>query len=177
MSAPHLLHLYTGTGKGKTTAAMGLALRAVGHGHRVLLGQFLKDGRSGELAALRTFACARVMPALPMAGFLHQMAPADRLREVQAQAQYARALAQAVGEFAPELVVLDELAMALTLGAVEEADARALIEACLSSGETVVTGYAAPAWLEQRADYLSRIDAVRHPFTQRGLAAREGIEW
>ena len=49
------LHVYTGDGKGKTTAAMGLALRSLGHGRRVLIAQFLKDGRSGELAALRTF--------------------------------------------------------------------------------------------------------------------------
>ncbi len=172
-----MLHLYTGTGKGKTTAAMGLALRALGHGRRVLIGQFLKDGRSGELEALRAFAGARVMPCPPVEGFVGQMAPEVKRRVIERQTRYARELSGAAQAFRPDVIVLDELAMALTLGVIGEADAAALIDACLVHGEVAVTGYAAPQWLVQRADYVSRIDAVKHPFADKKLAEREGIEW
>ena len=72
------LHVYTGTGKGKTTAAMGLALRSLGHGRRVLIAQFLKDGRSGELAALCTFKQATIYPAKPISGFVFAMSPEEK---------------------------------------------------------------------------------------------------
>ena len=72
------LHVYTGNGKGKTTAAMGLALRSLGHGRRVLIAQFLKDGRSGELAALCTFEQATIYPAKPISGFVFAMSPEEK---------------------------------------------------------------------------------------------------
>ena len=83
------LHVYTGNGKGKTTAAMGLALRSLGHGRRVLIAQFLKDGRSGELAALRTFERATVYPAKPISGFVFAMTAAQK--EEAAKQQNAQA--------------------------------------------------------------------------------------
>ena len=64
------LHVYTGEGKGKTTAAMGLALRSLGHGNRVLVAQFMKKGNSGELAALRTFENALIITAEPEKEYL-----------------------------------------------------------------------------------------------------------
>ncbi|HSK69145.1 MAG TPA: cob(I)yrinic acid a,c-diamide adenosyltransferase, partial [Candidatus Limnocylindria bacterium] len=69
----HLLHVYTGDGKGKTTAAMGLALRVLGHGGKALLAQFMKDGTSGELASLASLAGAEVFPGLRMDGFIWRM--------------------------------------------------------------------------------------------------------
>ena len=72
------LHVYTGDGKGKTTAAMGLALRSLGHGNTVLVAQFMKKGNSGELAALRRFENATVMTAEPIRGFTFQMDDAQK---------------------------------------------------------------------------------------------------
>ena len=83
------LHVYTGNGKGKTTAAMGLALRSLGHGRRVLIAQFLKDGRSGELTALRTFERATVYPAEPISGFVFAMTAEEK--EEAARRQNAQA--------------------------------------------------------------------------------------
>ena len=141
------LHVYTGDGKGKTTAAMGLALRSLGHGRRVLIAQFLKDGRSGELAALKTFERATVYPAKPISGFV----------------------------FA--LTVLDELNVALACGMVTRENAERLIDAALAFGDVVSTGRNAPEWLRERADYVSEIVARKHPFQTEKLAAREGIEY
>lgn len=171
------LHLYTGDGKGKTTAAFGCAFRCLGHGRRVLAAQFVKDGSSGELAALRRFPEARVFLPEPMRGFTFQMADAELAAVRAEQTRYARALPAVIAEFRPELIVLDELATAISLRLLDEAAARGLVDASLAAGETLVTGQGAPDWLRERADYISRIECERHPYGTEGLPAREGIEW
>lgn len=171
------LHLYTGDGKGKTTAAMGLALRALGHGRSVLIAQFMKDGSSGELRAFGTFPGAYVFPAKPISGFVFRMNEEEKAVAASQQTAQAEALTECIAQRNPQLIVLDELATALSCGVVTEQAARALIRASLSCGETVVTGRNAPAWLREMADYVSEIQAVRHPYRTEGLSAREGIEW
>lgn len=173
----HMLHVYTGNGKGKTTAAMGLALRSLGHGRRVLIAQFLKDGRSGELAALASLPGASVFEAEPMERFAFQMTPEERAAAAKAQREQAEAIRERVQREEPELIVLDELCVALHVGMVDEATARELIVTALRYGETAVTGRNAPEWLCEMADYVSVIDAKKHPFDTQGLSAREGVEW
>lgn len=176
-SMEHKLHLYTGTGKGKTTAAMGLALRALGHGQRVLIAQFMKDGRSGELTSLTQLPGATVYPAKPFTGFTFTMTPEQLAQARQEQNAQAVDLAGLIQRTQPQTVILDELAMAVSAGLVEERTARALLETALSCAETVVTGYSAPAWLHELCDYVSVISAEKHPYADEGLAAREGVEW
>ena len=171
------LHVYTGNGKGKTTAAMGLALRSLGHGNAVLVAQFMKTGNSGELAALRRFENAEVMTAEPVKGFTFRMDEAQKALTRGQQTAFAAAVTEAVARLRPVTIVLDEMGIALTAGMLEEAAARALLEAALASGETVVTGRSVPPWLEERADYLSRITAEKHPYMSERLPAREGVEW
>ena len=173
----HKLHLYHGTGKGKTTAAMGLALRSAGHGKRVLIAQFMKDGTSGELAALRRLPGITVCDAHPVRGFWWSMTQEEKVQTIREQTRQALELAGAIRATTPELIVLDELAQAWSMGVVAEDAAQALVQTALAQGETVTTGYAAPAWLLEHADYVSRIDAERHPYTTEGLPACEGIEW
>ena len=171
------LHVYTGCGKGKTTAAMGLALRSLGHGRRVLIAQFLKDGRSGELTALRTFEQATVYAAKPVSGFVFTMTAAEKeeaARQQNAQAADIRKTAEAIQ---PALTVLDELNVALSCGMVTRENADELIDAALAFGDVVSTGRNAPDWLRERADYVSEIEAKKHPFDTEKLAAREGIEY
>jgi len=176
MESEHRLHLYTGDGKGKTTAAMGLALRMLGHGGRVLVASFLKDGTSGELTSLARLGAIIAMTA-PMEGFLFQMTPDQRARETQRQTAAALQLVEQVREERPQLTVLDELALAVSLGVVEEDAALQLVDEALRWGECVVTGRNAPACLRHRADYVSVMAAEKHPYDTEGLAAREGIEW
>ena len=170
------LHLYTGDGKGKTTAAMGLALRSLGHGNAVLVAQFMKTGNSGELTALRRLG-ATVMTAEPVKGFTFRMDEAQKALTRAQQTAFARETIDAIRREKPAAIVLDELAVAISSGMLEEDAARTLIMAALESGETVVTGRNAPAWLEEAADYLSRIRAEKHPYATEGLSAREGVEW
>ena len=171
------MHLYFGEGKGKTTAAMGLALRALGHGRRVLVAQFMKTGTSGELAALRRLPGAMVEVLAPVGGFFSRMSEQERARTIREQTRQAVSLTNVILRERPDMIVLDELALACSRGVVEEAAARALVEAAMASGETVVTGREAPSWLRERADYISHITAERHPYQTEGLRAREGVEW
>lgn len=175
--AEHRLHLYTGKGKGKTTAAMGLALRAAGHGQRVLVAQFMKDGTSGELAALAHVPGVTVYPASPIRGFTFRMTAEELARTRQEQTAQARALTEVIRETKPETVILDELAVALSLELVPEDTARMLLTEALLWGEAAVTGRNAPDWLRDLSDYVSCIEAEKHPYTTEGLNAREGVEW
>ncbi len=171
----NLLHLYTGEGKGKTTAAMGLALRAIGQGRRVLVAQFLKTGRSGELAALARFSEARVFEAAPIGKFTFRMTDAEKAEARVRQTAQLERLIEDVNTEKPGLMVFDELAMAVNRGLTAEADMWRLVEAGLKSGEVVVTGRHAPESLRERADYVSEIMKIRHPY-DRGVGARRGIE-
>ncbi len=171
------LHVYTGPGKGKTTAAMGLALRSLGHGGRVLIACFMKNGESGELKAFRAFPNVSIHLPPPMEKFTFQMSPAELRETAQAQTAFARSLIAALNALRPQTIILDELCPALANGLIDEEAARALLSAALSAGETAVTGRDAPDWLVKEADYVSRILSVKHPYDTEGLAARPGVEW
>ena len=165
-----MLHLYWGNGKGKTTAAMGLALRALGHGRRVVIVQFLKDGTSGEIAPLRATGAA--VYACPNAKFTWLMDEADKAAAREAS---ARALGQALAE--PfDLLVLDEACAALKSGILDEALLRRAVAFAKNGREVVLTGRDPAPWLQDAADYSTEMRAHKHPYAD-GVAAREGVEY
>ncbi len=171
------LHVYTGNGKGKTTAAMGLALRSAGHGNKVLVAQFMKKGNSGELKAFKKMENVSVMTAPLIRGFTSRMTAEEKDATREEQTAFAEDVTKQIEITAPQMIVLDELGMALALGMVEKNTANALIDAALLAGETAVTGREIPKWMADRADYLSRITAEKHPYLSEGLKARKGVEW
>lgn len=165
-----MLHLYWGNGKGKTTAAMGLALRALGHGRRVVIVQFLKDGTSGEIAPLR--AAGAAVYACPNAKFTWLMDEADK---AEAREASARALGQALAE--PfDLLVLDEACAALKSSILDEALLRRAVAFAKNGREVVLTGRDPAPWLQEAADYSTEMRAHKHPYAD-GIAAREGVEY
>lgn len=165
-----MLHLYWGNGKGKTTAAMGLALRALGHGRRVVIVQFLKDGTSGEIAPLR--AAGAAVYACPNAKFTWLMDEADKAAAREAS---ARALGQALAE--PfDLLVLDEACAALKSSILDEALLRRVVAFAKNGREVVLTGRDPAPWLQDATDYSTEMRAHRHPYAD-GVAAREGVEY
>ena len=165
-----MLHLYWGNGKGTTTAAMGLALRALGHGRRVVIVQFLKDGTSGEIAPLR--AAGAAVYACPNAKFTWLMDEADKAAAREAS---ARALGQALAE--PfDLLVLDEACAALKSGILDEALLRRAVAFAKNGREVVLTGRDPAPWLQEAADYSTEMRAHKHPYAD-GVAAREGVEY
>ena len=164
------IHIYHGNGKGKTTAALGLALRAAGHGMPVTVAQFLKSAPTGEVAPLRQLGIAVLRDETPC-GFVSQLNPAQRAALAGRQrALLARAAARDVPG---GVLVLDEVLDALRLGLVEEGAVRALLP---PAGELILTGRQPPAFLLDAADYITQMRKERHPY-DRGLGAREGVEY
>ena len=171
-----MIHLYTGDGKGKTTAAVGLAVRARGHGWRVLFVQFLKGGPSGELDGLRRLGVEVLRPAAAH-GFWWQLDSLERARLAAEHDGLLREVkAQLDGATPPQLLVLDEFTYVYATQMANRALCRAVLDTAAARGvETVVTGRN-PGALAARADYLSEIRAVRHPFTN-GAPPRPGVEF
>ena len=165
-----MLHLYWGDGKGKTTAAMGLALRALGHGRRVVVLQFLKDGTSGEIALLRR--CGAEVHACPNAKFTWLMTEAER---AEARQHNTAALRDAL-DTPFDLLVLDEACAALKSGILDEALLHRAVAFAKNGREVVLTGRDPAPWLQEAADYSTEMRAHRHPYAD-GVAAREGVEY
>lgn len=168
-----LVHAYYGDGKGKTTAAMGLALRAVGRGFQVVVAQFLKDGTSGECNVLKQLPGVVVMAANPSGKFSFQMTAAektDTARELQILLEKAFFQAQTA-----KVLVLDEVLSAVACGFLEEDTVALLLRARPPQLEIVMTGHALSPSLEKMTDYISYVQKRRHPY-DRGILARVGIE-
>ena len=166
-----MVHLYWGEGKGKTTAAMGLALRALGNGCRVVVVQFLKDGQSSELEPLRRLG-ARVYSGQPGTKFFSQMTPEER---EEVRARHNDLLRQAL-ESPCDLLVLDEACAAFRLGMVEENLLRRAVLERPAGREVVLTGRDPAPWMQEAADYSTEMCCHKHPYRQ-GIAARKGVEY
>lgn len=165
-----MLHLYWGDGKGKTTAAMGLALRALGHGRKVVIVQFLKDGTSGEMEPLRRLGA--VVYACPNAKFTWLM---NEEEKAAARCNGTAALRQAL-EQPWDLLVLDEACAAYENNLVDQ---DLLCKAAVRAGaglEVVLTGRNPADWMQDAADYSTQMRACQHPYTK-GVPAREGVEY
>ncbi len=163
---------YTGDGKGKTTAALGLALRAAGHGMRTYIGQFMKGQPSGEHAALRGH------PHIVIEQFgdvrcirREEVTLAHRAAARQGLARARRAMLS--GEY--DIIVLDEVNVAVWFGVLAEQDVLAFLEERPPAVEVVLTGRRAPQAFLARADLVTEMVEVKHYYAQ-GLAARAGIE-
>ena len=163
-----MLHLYFGSGKGKTTAAAGLALRALGHGKKVVVVQFLKDGTSGEIEPLRRLGAA--VFACPNAKFTWLMTPQEKAAALAHNTQTLEAALQ----MPCDLLILDEACAALRAALLPEA---LLQKAVLNAPyEVVLTGRDPADWMLQNADDITEFTAHRHPY-EKGIPAREGIEY
>ena len=166
-----LVHLYWGEGKGKTTAAMGLALRALGSGKRVVIVQFLKGGKSGEIPLLEQLG-AKVYRGKAGQKFVFQMNDAEKAATRALQNENLRA---AMAESA-DLLLLDEAGSAWELDMVDKALLQKAVLERPAEQECVLTAHAAPQWMLDAADYATEMKCHRHPY-QRGISARQGIEY
>ena len=166
-----LLHLYWGDGKGKTTAAMGLALRALGSGKRVVIVQFLKGGKSGEIPLLEQLG-AKIYRGKAGQKFVFQMNDAEKAAARELQNANLRAAQQEPAD----LLILDEAGSAWELDMVDKELLKAVVLERPAEQECVLTAHGAPDWMLEAADYSTEMKCHRHPY-QKGIAAREGIEY
>ena len=170
-----LVHLYVGDGKGKSTAAAGLALRALGGGKTVYFCQFLKGGTSGELAPLARLG-AVVDTQARVERFTFQMTDEERSACARRSGQALAACAQALAGGAYDLVVLDEGVDAANKGMVPWEALLQAVENRAPRVEVVLTGRKPDPRLEALADYYTQMVCQKHPY-QEGIPARKGIEY
>ncbi len=162
------IHVYTGNGKGKTTSALGLCLRAIGRGLTCCFIQFLKGKPTGELTAVKNLPGFKIVQT-GRRDYDFTVTEADRILARKA-VELAR---QALREF--DVVVLDEVNVALHLGLISLEDVLALIEEKPEDVELVLTGRHAKPEVIRRAHYVTEFRLVKHPF-YRGEEARNGID-
>lgn len=171
-----LVMVFTGDGKGKTTAALGMGLRAWGHGMRVLVLQFLKSPSwpTGEREAVRHLEGFEIRPL--GLGFVRGKSE-EELRPHREAAGKALAVARealAAGKW--DLVVLDEVFAAINLGLLTEEAVHALLDARSPAVHLVLTGRGAPERIIARADLVTEMREVKHHYA-RGVGAQRGIEY
>ena len=173
MAETGFIHIYCGDGKGKTTAAMGLALRAAGHGLPVVIAQFLKDGTSGECRILRDLPNINVLAANPCGKFSFEM---NDLEREETRDSLSRLFHKALScAHSPGLLVLDEIFGALSCGFLDEKAVLDFLNAKPDALEIVMTGRTPSAAICETADYISEITKRRHPY-DKGVLSREGVE-
>ena len=170
-----LILVFTGQGKGKTTAGLGLVLRTLGHGERVAIVQFIKGGwEPGEARALKAFGDQVAWHALGE-GFTWETQ--DRQRDQQLVSEAWQTALGYLRDSNVKLVLLDELNVALKLGYIEAdtviAGLRERPELC----HVAVTGRGAPNDLIEAADLVTEMTLVHHPFREQGVKAQAGIEF
>ena len=165
-------HVYTGAGKGKTTAALGLALRAAGAGLSVYIAQFLKHGRYSEIKALGRFADRIAIEQFGLGRFIRGHPRPDDI-EAAARGLTAVKTCMAAGEH--QMIVMDEANVAVASGLFSVDKLLEIIENKPEDTELIITGRGASPELIERADLVSDVKSLKHYF-QKGVAARMGIE-
>jgi cob(I)alamin adenosyltransferase len=169
-----LIQIYTGEGKGKTTAALGLALRAAGHGLRVHIVQFMKGWpHYGELAALKHQPNINLMQ-FGRAEFVDRNNPDPQDVRLAQEAWQHSLDALRSGQY--DMLILDEANVALDYGLLALEQVLKLLDAKPPHVELVLTGRGAHPAVVQRADLVTEMLAIKHPYTE-GITARQGIDY
>ena len=177
MKEQGFIHIYTGNGKGKTTACIGLTIRSLGAGFRVFFCQFMKNGEYSEIKALKKIGETTFPGQLE----IHQYGQKGRLFEKPTEKDKSLAVkglqeamaAASSGDY--DLVVLDEINIVLHYNLIEEDKLLKLMEKKHKNTELVLSGRYAAEKIVQKADLVSEITPLKH-YAQNGVAARVGIE-
>lgn len=170
------VHVYCGEGKGKTTCAMGLALRALGCGMEVTLIQFLKSEDSGERRALAQLPHAHLIPVPEQMKFSFSMNEEERQWAAARFAQMMDEAEAAAHGGTGQLVVLDEVCAAVNSGLLPLERVTRFLDCRPPETEVVLTGRNPSAELTRRADYITEMKKLAHPY-DKGIPARRGIEY
>jgi cob(I)alamin adenosyltransferase len=176
MKKKGLIQIYTGTGKGKSTAAIGQAVRAAGHGLKVGFISFFKDPKvfgygeyeSLEKLGVKTFHFAKKHPH-----FYKELNPHDVCQECSQGLEFIKELSQ---DSSWDMLVLDEINIAVRDGFLKEEDVLSLLETKPEKLELVLTGRGVTEKIIEKADLVSEVKEVKHPYSQ-GIKSRKGIEY
>jgi len=166
------IHVYTGDGKGKTTAVLGLTLRAAGAGWRVLFAQFLKHGEFSEIKALKKLGEQVTIRQYGSGRFIKGR-PSEK--EIEMALASLSEIMQVMEEGKYDLIVLDEINVAVHFGLIPLKSVMSLLERRPQDVELILTGRWAPKEIMERADLVTEVRMIKHYFSK-GVPAREGIE-
>ncbi|MBT8491330.1 MAG: cob(I)yrinic acid a,c-diamide adenosyltransferase [Deltaproteobacteria bacterium] len=166
------VQVYTGNGKGKTTAAFGLALRASGAGLKVYIAQFAKSGEYSEISALEKYRESITIQQYGRIGFINGDPDDD---DIRAAREGLKEVKEAMCSGKYDVVILDEANIATRYRLIAVDELLALIEAKPERVELVITGRDADARIIERADLVTEMKEVKH-YYQKGVEARDGIE-
>lgn len=169
-----LVHVYCGDGKGKTSAAVGLAVRAAGRGLSVAIARFLKTDDSGEVGILAKIPGITVLPSPPPYGFVSAMDEETRKNASRANRELFLRAAESAKD--ADVLILDEIFAAVNYGMVPEEAVLAFLKERPERTETVLTGRNPSERILAEADYVSEIVKRAHPY-DRGILSRIGIEY
>lgn len=171
-----MIQVYCGNGKGKTTAAIGLAIRAVGRGKKVIFVQFLKGTKTGELEVLKQLSNVTVIRNPKELGFLSRMNDLEKREVTEFHNQTLEKIQKILLEEMIDLLVLDELTYPYIWNLIDKEKVEALILQKPEKLEIVITGREPDSFFLEHADYITDMQCIRHPY-QKGIKAREGIEY
>ena len=171
-----MIHVYFGDGKGKTTAAIGLAARCVGCGKSVVFVQFLKGRDTGELGSLEKLGI-HIIRSEETKCFSWEMTKEqiEECKKVQAEL-FGFVQDTGQGEEITNMLVLDEALNALSAGLLDEEAMKNFILEKASGMEIVLTGLVVPDWLKEKADYCTEMKKHKHPYDE-GIQARKAVEY
>lgn len=172
-----LLIVYTGDGKGKTTAALGMCVRAIGYDWRICIIQFVKGSwKYGELKGIKRLDSHIELHVIGE-GFVGIVDDTKAFEVHREAARKGIALAlEKIQSGVFQLVILDELSVAADLGLVSREEVESLLAAQTGQVNLVITGRNAAAWLIERADLVTEMKEIKHPY-QKGILAQKGIDW
>ncbi len=171
-----LLHIYCGDGKGKTTAAIGLAVRAAGAGMRVHIIQLLKGSDTAELSVLRSIPGITLERCDKNYGFIWNMTDEDKKEITECHNLLLEKGYSLVRSGGTDMLIVDEFNAAYRNGLLDRAEAEKFFTEKPGSAELVLTGRDPAEIFVGSADYVSEIKCVKHPY-EKGINARRGIEF
>ncbi len=171
-----MIHIYYGNGKGKTTAAVGLTVRANGAGMKTAFFQFLKNGSSSEIGILEKLPDNTVICCRECTKFTFEMNGSEKQLICKVQTDMLKKAADLVSSGNADLVVLDEFLDAYSKELTDTDNAYDIIKAMSDKAEIVLTGRAPTEAMLAIADYVTEMKSVRHPY-EKGITARKGIEY
>ena len=171
-----LIHIYCGDGKGKTSAAVGLAARAAGRGKRILFARFLKNEDSGEVRILDQIEQIQVLHLKKSYGFFRTLSEEEKEQVRVMYAELWNTIRRKISSENFDVLVMDEFMAAYNYDLIDHQEAHDFLQDKPADLEPVLTGRDPDPKLVEQADYVSEIHKVKHPF-DRGIRARKGIEY
>lgn len=168
-----MIHIYHGSGKGKTTAAIGLAIRMAGHHKKCLIVQFLKDGTSGEIMFLKNQSYIDVRYHYPFKKFFFQMDEIEKAECIKTQQLLWQ---EVISSTKYDCIILDEILDAIGLDMISLEDVLEFLRVHHDTKEIVLTGRNPDVTLKKLCDYETEMIARKHPYDQ-DIQARKGVEY